>query len=458
MTGPRDIRKTEIPAPLPIPTGRGQAPAPEAAAPEPVDAWARMDELQPTPVGAYVRAHLGMPGLESAPVHEPPSSPEQARAEQATPDLSLEHPDAEDPAAPIARKPLRQPRTDDMVQMVEDLRQAGLIPEDAEEAAPLPHAAADEASTPVAEPAGGPKLADAEEFLSEEAAEFRDNAEAPLQEAPSAEAVDPWSRLIHLRPEPVGPHVRQQLGMPPVEEAYALLEGAGPQEEATAASTLPPSPAPQAPAEPQAPPVQPGPYEQIPEQAFDAQAEPSPATPNGAAWTEPQSFDPGAAWTEPAFAPMFTQPPTTGMPGQGVPPFAGAAQAGFGPQGVDPMGYGPQGYGPQGYGPQGYGPQGYGPQGYGPQGYGPQGYGPQGYGPQGYGPQGYGPQGSGFESWFSPGPWSMPWTAACLTPWLVPPMLPIMSPAWFLFPMMPLFCMPMMPICGIPMMYCGWGW
>ncbi len=437
MTGPRDIRRTEIAMPPTVPDKRVSEPLPPSTS-EPVDAWARMDELQPTPVGAFVRTRLGMPDLAEAPGATPAAAPEEA---------GLVAVEAEAPVACPAG-PSRQPHTDDMVQMVDDLRRAGLIPEedeatggpDGSEAAEGRQDSAPSATkTPAALPANEPGLADAEEFLSEEAADFREQAEVPLAEAPSSQAVDPWSRLIHLRPEPVGPHVRQQLGMPPVEEAYALLD-ATPSE---APSPPPPQGSvagPESPAPPQDWPT-------VAEVTSDP-AEPLGSTPTGDRST-PQ---PAESWAEPAAGPVFAPPPPYGMPNPGVPPFPPPPQAGAGPQGA-----GFDGFGPQGFGPQGFGPQGFGPQGYGPQGYGPQGYGPQGYGPQGYGPQGYGPQGFGFDPWFSAGPSNLPWTATFMTPWLMPP-LPLVSPAWFLFPMMPLFCMPMMPVCGIPLMCCGWGW
>jgi len=384
MTGPRDIRRTEINVPPTVPDKRASEPSPQAT-PEPVDAWARMEELQPTQVGAYVRNHLGLPGLQEPAGQESAASPPQAAPAPA---------EADGPLAAPATRPLRQPRTDDMVQMVDDLRRAGLIPE---EESPTPAT-----RPPATPPSGEPALADAEEYLSEEAADFRDQAEAPLQEAPAAQAVDPWSRLIHLRPEPVGPHVRQHLGMPPVEEAYALLDGTAPE-----APVPPPTQAPDF-HDPVAKPESPAPPQAWdgPDQEASGQAEPLEATPSG------------AAWTEPAAGPVFTLPPPTGTPGPGAPPFAPPPPAGAAPQGAAFDGFGPQGYGPQGYGPQGF----------------------------------------GFDPWFSAGPSSMPWTATFMTPWLMPPMLPLVSPAWFLFPMMPLFCMPMMPVCGIPIMCCGWGW
>ncbi len=372
-----EIRKTDI-AGLPPNVGasvqadRVVAPADPGLA-EPQDAWARLEELPPTPVGSFVRAHLGMPDLQVEPTNSPSPTVE------APPPEAVEAPSPEASPQPLAAPsvPLKQPRTDD-----------------ASPSAPPPPA-----------PPASPEAP--EEFLSEDAAVFMD-APASTPEVARSEAVDPWSRLIHLRAEPVGPHVRQQLGMPSAEEAYALLEGAE--------AEVPPAPVQEAPPAPsQAPPL----------------AEPAP----------PQATAPGAAAQGTTTAPGAPPPPPP------PPPFTAEV----------PQGFGPQGYGPQGFGPQGYGPQGYGPQGYGPQGYGPQGYGPQGYGPQGYGPQGYGPQGFGFDSWFNPSTFQMPWTAMCMTPWLIPPM-PLISPAWFLFPMASLFCMPMMPMCGIPMMCGAWAW
>jgi len=423
-----EIRKTDIaglPPSMgaPVQADRVMAPAdPDQA--EPQDAWARLEDLPPTPVGSYVRAHLGMPDLQAAPDSSPLEDVETPPSKAAVPPSGQAS--AQPSAAPGA--PLRQPRTDDMAQMVEDLRQAGVIPEEASPPAPPPPAAPTPPETP-------------EEFLSEDAAVFMD-APASTPEAARSEAVDPWSRLIHLRAEPVGPHVRQQLGMPSAEDAYALLEGAEPE--------APPTPAPEArpatsPAPAQTPPL----AEPAPPQA----TAPGPAAPGTAATPgvppPPPPPPPFTAEVPPGFGPEAYGPQGYGPQGFGP--------QGYGPQGYGPQGFGPQGYGPQGFGPQGYGPQGYGPQGYGPQGYGPQGYGPQGFGPQAYGPQGYGPQGFGFDSWFNPSTFQMPWTAMCMTPWLIPPM-PLVSPAWFLFPMASLFCMPMMPMCGIPMMCGVWGW
>jgi len=398
-----EIRNTDI-AGLPPHVGapvhadRAAAPADPGLA-EPQDAWARLEELPPTPVGSFVRAHLGMPDLQAAPEISPSANVEAPPPNTAAPPSEEASPQ---PSAALS-VPLKQPRTDDMAQMVEDLRQAGVIPEEAGPSAP-----------PLPAPPASPETP--EEFLSEDAAGFLDSP-ASSPEAAGPEAVDPWSRLIHLRAEPVGPHVRQQLGMPSAEEAYALLEGSEPEVPSTPVQEAPPATSP-APA--QTPP-------------FAEAASPGPAAPGTA--------------TTPGVPPPPPPPP----------PFTAEVPPGYGPQGFGPQGYGPQGYGPQGYGPQGYGPQGFGPQGFGPQGYGPQGYGPQGYGPQGFGPQGYGPQGFGFDSWFNPTGFQMPWTAMCMTPWLIPPM-PLVSPAWFLFPMASLFCMPMMPMCGIPMMCGAWGW
>ena len=393
-----EIRKTDIaglPPSMgaPVQADRAMPPADPGLA-EPQDAWARLDELPPTPVGSFVRAHLGMPDLQAAPEIPPSTNVEAPPPKTAVPPSGEASPQPS--AAPSV--PLKQPRTDDMAQMVEDLRQAGVIPEEAGPSAP-----------PLPAPPASPETP--EEFLSEDAAGFLDSP-ASSPEAAGPEAVDPWSRLIHLRAEPVGPHVRQQLGMPSAEEAYALLEDAE--------AEVPPAPVQEAP-----PATSPAPAQAPP------LAEPAP----------PQATAPGAATQGAA--------PTPGVPPPPPPPPPFTAEV--------PPGFGPQGFGPQGYGPQGFGPQGFGPQGFGPQGYGPQGFGPQGYGPQGYGPQGFGPQGFGFDSWFNPTGFQMPWTAMCMTPWLIPPM-PLVSPAWFLFPMASLFCMPMMPMCGIPMM-CGiWGW
>jgi len=393
-----EIRKTDIaglPPSMgaPVQADRAAAPADPGLA-EPQDAWARLEELPPTPVGSFVRAHLGMPDLQVAPEISPSANVEAPPPNTAVPPSEEASPQ---PSAALS-VPLKQPRTDDMAQMVEDLRQAGVIPEEAGPSAPLLPAPPASPETP-------------EEFLSEDAAGFLDSP-ASSPEAAGPEAVDPWSRLIHLRAEPVGPHVRQQLGMPSAEEAYALLEGAE--------AEVPPAPVQEAP-----PATSPAPAQAPP------LAEPAP----------PQATAPGAAAQGTTTAPGDPPPPPP------PPPFTAEV----------PQGYGPQGYGPQGFGPQGYGPQGFGPQGYGPQGFGPQGFGPQGYGPQGFGPQGYGPQGYGFDSWFNPTGFQMPWTAMCMTPWLIPPM-PLVSPAWFLFPMASLFCMPMMPMCGIPMMCGVWGW
>lgn len=363
-----EIRRTDIQG-IPPTAGGAHPPAPPAAPAEPQDVWARLEELPPTSVGSHVRAQLGMPDLQADPASEA-SRPEDSRSPAAPEQSSV-------PASPE----LKQPRTGDMAQMVEDLRLAGLIPE--------------EGTPPAAPPPPGP-VEGPEEFLSEDA------AGVPEGQASSPEPVDPWSRLIHLRAEPVGPHVRQQLGMPSVEEAYALLEGAEAPESAEPAVETPP---------PGAPPPPP---------LSEAGSGPAPA---------------------PGPTPGFPPPGPTAAPGSPPPPPPPPFTAEV----------------PPGFGPQGYGPQGYGPQGYGPQGYGPQGFGPQGYGPQGFGPQGFGPQGFGFDSWFNPTGFQMPWTAMCMTPWLIPPM-PLISPAWFLFPMASVFCMPMMPMCGIPMMCGGWGW
>ena len=296
-----EIRKTDIaglPPSMgaPVQADRAAAPADPGLA-EPQDAWARLEELPPTPVGSFVRAHLGMPDLQVAPEISPSANVEAPPPNTAVPPSEEASPQ---PSAALS-VPLKQPRTDDMAQMVEDLRQAGVIPEEAGPSAPLLPAPPASPETP-------------EEFLSEDAAGFLDSP-ASSPEAAGPEAVDPWSRLIHLRAEPVGPHVRQQLGMPSAEEAYALLEGAE--------AEVPPAPVQEAP-----PATSPAPAQAPP------LAEPAP----------PQATAPGAAAQGTTTAPGDPPPPPP------PPPFTAEV----------PQGYGPQGYGPQGFGPQGYGPQGYG--------------------------------------------------------------------------------------------------
>ncbi|HXE72314.1 MAG TPA: hypothetical protein VNO81_06605, partial [Candidatus Nitrosotenuis sp.] len=186
-------------------------------------------------------------------------------------------PAVKEPPSPEAARPLKEPVSDDMAQMVEDLRRYGLIPEKAS----APPAAVPEVLQVPPPPPTDEQLAGLKEPISDDMAQMVEDlrrAGAPLEgstpapralgvgpEPPAPEAaapttpsegsaaapstpaaepalptpeprpalaslqpaqaapIDPWSRLIHLKPVDMGPVVREQMGLPPLQDNYALL-------------------------------------------------------------------------------------------------------------------------------------------------------------------------------------------------------------------------------------------
>lgn len=150
------------PPPPPQATAAPPSPPPPPATPPvettsaPIDPWTRLEEMQrngqgSTAMAGYAAQQLNLdppqapatppppPQQQASPTPPPPSqtpaSPPPQEQASPTPPPAPQTPASPTPPPPAEPRPLKEPRTGDMAQMIEDMRNAGVLPGE-EQAAP----------------------------------------------------------------------------------------------------------------------------------------------------------------------------------------------------------------------------------------------------------------------------------------------------------------------------------